>query len=160
MSDLWVPAAEQTRRNEAVRDHTARLLEQAEMTEQVRYFNRELKKIDPYVEVIKAPANASYPGLTPGFWHILRRPPVGHPTLIAHQTPDGGYRDLDSGIFQTLRDGDMWSDARQRDREKHIRQAKQAEERQAEREREERVEELAERVKARVNPSVLMPRSI
>ena len=136
------------------RAENARALQLVELTERVKKFNHELKKIDPYVEVFKAPENASHPGVRGGFWHILRRPPAGLPTFIVHETPDGQFRDLDSGIFQTLRDGDMWSAERQRDRAKFMRQAEQARERAEEQERAERVEELTDRMKAAWSPGV------
>src|SRR5437868_15246309 len=126
---LWLPQPEQSRQLEGQRAATAQALQVVEVSERMKHWNRELRKIDPYVEVFKAPPNARHPGVIPGFWHILRRPPVGHPTFIAHQTPEGEYRDLDSGIFQTLRDGDMWNSERQKDRDKHIRAAQKAEER-------------------------------
>lgn len=151
---LWVPPAEHARRAESQRVETARALQHVEATERVRYYNRELQKIDRYTEVFKALPNANYPGVKPGYWHILRRPPVGQPTFIVHETPDGGYRDLDAGIFQALRDGDMWNAERQRDRDKMIRAAQRAEERQSEREREARIDEVLDRAKAAWNPGV------
>lgn len=153
---LWLPPAEQARQLNSQQAEVAKALQHAELTERVGYYNRELRKIDRYVEVFKARDDARFPGLRPGFWHVLRRPPVGQPTFIVHETPDGEYRDLDSGIFQTLRNGDMWNSERQKDREKFRRHAKRAEERESEREREERLDELMDRAKAAWNPGVSM----
>jgi hypothetical protein len=145
---------------ESRRAHEARVLQAVELTNKTAYWNRELQKIDPYVEVVWARPQAHHPALKPGYWHILRRSPVGQPTLIAHEGENGEFRDLDSGIFQTLRDGDMWNSERQRDREKRVRAAEKAEERQAEREREARVEEITARLKSRNGTSVLIPRNL
>lgn len=125
-----------------------------EISETVKRVNHELRKIDPYCEVFKAPPNAKYPGVKPGHWHVLRRPPVGQPTFIVHEGPNGEFLDLDSSLFKRLRLGDMWSAERQRDREKAIRAAEKAQEREEERERQERVEEIMDRAKAAWNPGV------
>jgi hypothetical protein len=156
MSSLWIPPGEANRVMEQRRVDEARLLQNVEQTERFRFWNRELKQIDPYVEIIKAPENATYPGLKPGYYHILRRPPAGIPTLIAHEGPNGEFRDLDSGVFKTLRDGDMWNAERERDRKKRIREAEKAQERAEEREREDRIEEVMDRYNARFRPSVSM----
>ncbi len=153
---LWVPEREAARQAENARAEQARVLGAVELHHDVAFWNRELRRIDPYVQVVKAPANSQRADLKPGYFHILRIPPAQQPTIIAHETDDGGYRELDSGIFQTLRNADMWNSERQRDRQKRIREAEKAQARQEDREREERVEQIMDRAKSLWNPGVSM----
>lgn len=48
------------------------------------------------------------PGTVPGRWHVRRSGPV--PFYMPITTPDGGYREPDSGILQEVADRDMRRD--------------------------------------------------
>lgn len=122
----------------------------------MRHWNKELARIDRYVQVFRCKEDASHPALKPGYWVLIRQPPVGMPSVILHETPDGGYRELDSSILDTLRRGDMWNSERQRDRERMAKAAQKAQEREEERERQDRVQEITDRLKARSGTSVLV----
>lgn len=156
MADLWVPASEHNRRVEGQRQFVGQLLQQGELLQRVRHWNRELASIDRYVEVFKADDNARHPSLRPGFYHLVRRPPVGMPAIVCHEGPNGEFRDLDSSILQTLRNADMWNSERQRDAKKMAERAQKAQEREEEREREARVQEITDRLRSRSNASVLI----
>ncbi len=160
MTQLWIPPAAVAKHKATSQQFTAALMAEAEVVGRVRHFNREIQKIDPYIEIVKADDNARHPALRPGYYHLVRRPPVGMPAIVAHEGPNGEFRDLDSGILQTLRNSDMWNSERQRDRDKRIKAAQRAQERQEEREREERVDEIMDRFKSRSGTSVLLPRGI
>lgn len=157
---IWIPPAAAAKQREAAQQFTQQLISQADAVGRIQHFNKELKKIDPYVEVVKADDNATHPALKRGYWHIVRRPPVGMPAIVVHEGPDGEFRDLDSGILQTLRDGDMWSSERQRDRERMARKAEKAKEREEERERETRIDEIMDRLKVKASPGVRIPRAL
>jgi hypothetical protein len=51
----------------------------------------------------------THTGAKPNRWHVYRDngPPVG-PSYIPIETPDGGYREPDSGIIEELKQRDMW----------------------------------------------------
>lgn len=136
------------------------LLSQGEQLGRMRHWNQELRRIDPYLEVFRARDDARHPSLKPGYWYALRRPPVGLPSLVCHEGPNGEFRDLDSSILQTIREADMWSSERQRDAKKMAERAKKAQEREEEREREARVQEITERLKAKVSPGVFIGKGL
>jgi hypothetical protein len=48
-------------------------------------------------------------GMKPGFFHVRRQndPPAAN-TYIPIQTPEGGFREPDSGVLDELRHMDMW----------------------------------------------------
>lgn len=86
MPDLWTPDQANAERNSVVegrlRDHIAAGVR----------LERELKKLDPYLEVgfigDRAPA---YPGIIPGRWHVIRRNPEGLDLFLPIAGPDGEY---------------------------------------------------------------------
>jgi hypothetical protein len=119
-------------------------------------WNRELKQVDPYLELVFAPEAADAPGLVPGRYHLLRHNPGGPPSLIPLQGPEGEFREPDSSLFQLLRESDLWNDQAERARRKTAEALERAKERRRQREREQRVEELVGRAKARFEPSVLV----
>jgi hypothetical protein len=119
-------------------------------------WNRELKQIDPYLELVFAPESADAPGLVPGRYHLLRHNPGAVPSLIPLQGPEGEFREPDSSIFQLLRESDLWNDQAERARRKTQEKLDQARERRRQREHEQRVEEMVGRAKARFEPGVLV----
>lgn len=153
---LWIPPAAKTDASKLV----AQLEAESHAVGRIRHFNRAVKAIDPYCEIVKADETATHPALRPGYYHVLRRPPVGTPSIVVHEGPDGEFRELDSGILDTLRAGDMWNSERQRDREQMIRAAEKSKQREEEREREERLDEITDRLRARNNPGVLIGRDL
>lgn len=77
-------------------------------------FASALVEIDPRLELWKASDRMPEPihGAIPGYWHVVRRndPPVPD-TYMAITTNglgvDGGFREPDSGILESLRRNDM-----------------------------------------------------
>lgn len=123
----------------------------------LRTWNRDLKEIDPYLELVKAKPQVTAQGLRPGFWHVIRRNP-GAPTcrVLVVETPEGEYKEPDSSLFDELRKNDMWDDRTVRARERRSRLFEEAEVRREERERQERVDNMELHLKSIVNPGVSM----
>lgn len=153
---LYLPeraAREVHQNNEAYRHQ---ILEMVHRKTTMDGFNRDLKQIDPYLELIWAPGNANAVGLTPNRYHILRHVPGGPPSLWPIETDDGGYREPDSGVFEMLRRNDMWSSEASYDRKKRKEALQAAEDRHKVLEREALAEEVEERWKAATRTQVLM----
>lgn len=123
-------------------------------------WNRKLKSIDADLQLVKAHDHATAPGLKPGYWHVIRTASGVPPTVIVHEGPNGEYRDPDSGLLENLKRGDMWNDSNRRERERRIKLAKDAEDRQKINERQQIQDELRERVKAIQSPGVLIKRDL
>lgn len=131
-----------------------------EITEKLKYWNRELKKIDPYLELVKAQNNTRHPALKPGYYHIFHHRPGGIPNVIVHQGDQGEFREPDSGLLEMLKRGDTWSDRSMKERKRLQKQAERAQRRQEERESNDRLDEITERLKSRNGTSVLVPRGV
>lgn len=155
---LWLPPSERQRRIDRRAEYATSLLVGLAAKERFDDWNRELKQISPYLELVKAHSQARHPALRPGFWHVLYRPPAGVPTILVHEGPDGEYREPDSGLLEMLRRSDLWSDRSIRERERIDRMLEQSRQRRIEREREERIDEVRQRAKAAVNPGVSFTR--
>lgn len=136
--------------------HEAALAEQTEQSETMARFNAELETIDPYLRLIKASEKATTPGLKPGYFHILRIPPGGPPSVQPVEGAMGEYREPDAGLFQELKETDLWNSEVKWEREKMIRAAERARRRQRDRERADRVEEVLDAYKAKHEPGVSM----
>lgn len=88
--------------------------ERAEMVD--RHFNaakalyKALVALDPRLDVVfftdRAEAGG---GIVPGRWHVCRKnDPPAPDSYIAITTPDGGYREPDSGVLRELQRRDLW----------------------------------------------------
>lgn len=120
-------------------------------------FNRDLKAIDPYLQLVKAhdTIEAGTP-LKPAYWHIIRHNPGAPPSVMVIEGPDGEYVEPTSRIFDLLKAGDLQNPAttrRLRERNQAIEDAKQ---RREAREREDRNTEAIERYKAATRTQVSM----
>ncbi len=123
----------------------------------LRWFDRQLKDVDPALELVRAKEVVTEPGMTPGFWHVKRNNGPGViDSYVPITNPDGSFAEPSSGWLERFRADDAWTnggwdamvkrwDRRQRDLDA-----------QKERERQDRVQEIAERVKAIGNPGVSM----
>jgi hypothetical protein len=153
---IWTPPNVSRELREESRRHEADLLRHAEVKGKLDYWNEEAYKVDPHVEIIKAKENAHQPGLRPGYYHFLIRKPGAPASVIPIEYPNGSFRDLDSGIFELLKESDVWSSEhayRRKERERALERAK-------ERDTEERRAELAERITHALSTSIQVPRSI
>ena len=120
-------------------------------------FNRDLKKIDPDLELVFFPPGVE--GLVdviPGRYHVIRKIPLAPPTIIPVVGPNGEFVEPDSGLFDYLRRIDLWNGRAKHDRERAMVEAERAAERRREREREERLEEIRERWAAATQTRISM----
>lgn len=161
MTDLWLPGGEvdQRHRADAERDRLTDH-EVARQLETVRRFNRELRRLDEYLELVwvtrpRDPAVRPLPGMIWERWHVRRRNPDAPDTYLALTAPDGSYVEPSSRVFSMLAEHDLWrGDVQRRDRERRAREAADRE-RARDAAREERLEEFQLRYKAAVSPGVL-----
>lgn len=142
------------------RQNTAELMRHLDLKGQIDHWNRLLREIDPDLQLVKAMESTTFPGLKPGYFHVLRTPKDAPPTLIAYETEDGEFLEPDSGLLERLRKGDMWSDRVQAAARERDRKLQRAAEREREREREERVDEVMDRLWHKQNLSVRIPRRV
>ena len=127
-------------------------------------FDRDLRDIDPYLELLKAKDSTTVVGLKAGYWHLVRRQP-GHPAYIKplewESGPDKGKpRDPGSWIFEAAMLDDLWNDRARKAHKKRLAAAERARERRRERESQDRIDEIGERIRSRNRTQILVRRSI
>lgn len=120
-------------------------------------FNTELARIDERLRLIFCGENfPALPGVVPGRWHVVRLAdrPGDVPSFKAIVGPDGGFMEPHSGIFEQLREMDLWrGDVVDRLKKQRAGEAA-TRQRRAEAQRAEAREEAALRIKALTNPSI------
>lgn len=148
MSSLILPASyEYNREREAM----------AERHGALAWFDRQLKDIDPLLDLVKATDNASAPGMRPGFWHVRRRNPApAIDSYIAVTDPEGEFCEPSSGWLEQFRRDDAWNNGGWDAMAKRWADREAAREKDKERARVARVEEIAGRMKAIDSPGVSM----
>lgn len=121
----------------------------------MRYWNEKLQALDPYLQLTKISENSETPGLTAGYWMVLRmKPGIPAVPIETLQFPDGSYREPGSWMITKIESYDLGDDRVVSER-KRI-EAQQAKDAQYEKlqTRGEIVDEVATIYKARNNPSV------
>jgi hypothetical protein len=163
---MWLPAnaRDELAQGRVAADVQAQRLVDHELQRQldtVKRFNRDLRDIDPYLELvwIRRPRDWTHEGAPFGIvwnrWHVARHNPAAGDSYLPHVTADGGYREPDSGIFEMLRRSDLWrSDVQAKQRKRQARAA-EARQRANDEMRAECREEAAMRLKALESPGVL-----
>lgn len=133
-----------------------RILEaKAARTHALEHIDRELKRLDPYLSLVRAHPLSDDPGLKPGYWHVRRQNPIGLDTYMVIEDENGDYMEPHGRIVDNLRRADLSNPevfkrlTSAQDREQAATDARKLEQ------REEAREELAQRVKAYSSPSVL-----
>lgn len=158
MTKLFLPPAVTRELQEERIAHYARVAVLTHHADVMDDFNRELKAIDPYLELVKAKETieAGTP-LKPGYWHVIRHNPGAPPSIMTIEGPDGEYVEPDSGVFRQLREWcDLQNPAVGHRRRQRAQDIKQAEERRLAREREEADEEAMQRYLAGTRTQVSM----
>ena len=122
----------------------------------LKHFDAELRRIDPYLSLVKASENADRPGLIPGMWHVKRDNPTAMPTFIPLRTPDGKYAEPSMYHLEMVKKLDMQRPGALEEFVKRQEQAVAEAERQRANAADERREEMAERIEAIERPSVSM----
>lgn len=123
-------------------------------------WNKRLREIDPYLQLVKARENTTLPGLKPAYYHVIRHNPGAPPSILVVEGPNGEFREPDSGLLEQLRRDDLWSDRSIAERERRERERERAEQHAKEHERSERVDEIHDRLKAKASPGVRVPKKI
>lgn len=122
----------------------------------LRYFDRELRALDPHLSLVRARENATEPGLVPGFWHIKRDNPTTLPTFYPLRDEKGGFAEPSYSHLEMMRRNDLQKPGAFEDFVKRQEAGVRAEEKKRELQAEERREEMAERIAHLNNPSVSM----
>jgi hypothetical protein len=127
-------------------------------------FNKELRRIDDYLQLVwcpdPAPIDAIAAGAKPGRFHVARHNPGAPVSLIPIETPDGEFRQPDSSVFEDLRRADLWSSSNAQERRRVRRELDLARERREVHEREERAAMALEMWKAVSRTQVSMNSSV
>lgn len=144
-----------------LRAERAHEIEQAHRTGVCAEFTRELKRIDPGLELVWWPLTADAPGFVPGRYHVVWHHPGDGLGSVEPVTDEvGGYREPDSSLFDLVRRSDMWNDQLKRDRDRVRQAALRAKEKREAEEREEINQEVAERWAAATRTQVSMNRDV
>lgn len=142
-----------------IRAERAHEIEQAIRTGICAEFTRELKRIDPGLELVWWPPTAEAPGFIPGRYHVVWHHPgngLGSVEPLVDQA--GGYREPDSSLFDLVRSSDMWNDRVARDKKRIREQALKAKEKRERDELEQIEQEANERWLAATRAQVSMNR--
>lgn len=140
------------------REATAEMMQMVYLKGVMDDFNKELKQIDPYLELALASEKvlAGNP-LKPGYWHIIRHNPGAPPSVMTIEGPNGEYVEPTSEVFRMLKeDNDMWNPASMHRKRKREEELERAKERRKERERRDRQQEIQERWDAATRTQVSM----
>lgn len=150
---IWLPPKlSRELEQENARDNAETL----SMFEICKQWDRELKAVDPLLELGRAseaadPAN----GLKPGYWHILRHNPGAPVTAEPLEWRDGTPRDPGGWMFDMLLASDMWNERAMRERREVKRKLVDARERDRRRLAQERAEEMDARIASVERESIL-----
>lgn len=137
--------------------HAAEVEMMVALRDELDSYNKELKQIDPDLELVWAPENVTAPGLSPGRFHVLRRnPPPAPPLLIPLEHEDGSFREPGSWMYDMLRKADLWNDRAQADRKRVQEEITRQRAKRKQEEREETAWEIDSRLKSVNDTSVWM----
>ena len=157
MSTLWLPPSEHQRVLDQRARYAVEMAHGMARATNAKEIDRDLKRIDPYLELVQAHETANHPQLTPGYYHVIRHNPGTAPTVVlAVKGPAGEFREPDSQVFEELAKIDAWSDRSRKEQERRRADAERTARSRKKREREERVDEVWHRIKSAHTPSVSM----
>ncbi len=150
---MWLPPKlSRELEQENARDNAETLA----MFETCQGWDRELKAVDPLLELARAMPNADPAnGLKPGFWHILRHNPGAPITAEPLEWPDGRPREPGGWMLDMLAQSDLWNERALRDRREVKQRLADAKQRDQQREAEARADELNERLESTQRESIL-----
>ena len=153
MSGIILPewVAQNERKRRALEDASSGLA-------QTRYWNPLLREIDPCLQLVWVGRSEPEDGVVPYRWHLLRTSEQGLQTYLAITTVGlgipGEFREMGSDVLDSLRGGDLWNAQVRRARNEAQRRRELSEERARENRKEARIDDLAQNIKAQVNPGV------
>ena len=158
MKKFWVPPTVSRELQQSTAEYRGEVHSLARQAGIVSSFNRELREIDPHLQMVWFDDGVELEGVMPGRYHLLRDAPGVPPTLEPLCGPNGEFMEPNSGLFNWLRESDMWNAEARRDQERRREEARRSAERVRAREREEIREELMDRYNAHFRTSVSMNR--
>lgn len=157
-SDLWLPYQERKGVRDFREQVNAETMEQVdvELRNQVihvRQLVEHLREFDPYLDIGYVGA-CDHPQLVPHRWHLIRRNPDAHTTALPITGPSGEYVEPGSEVYDLVQRMDMQNGRVRSDMERRRIEEQKEKERAQERKRNELREEIAERLKAKLEPGV------
>jgi hypothetical protein len=152
---IWLPPKVSAELRAETEAHRNEILNAKRLHSILEHWNRELKTIDPYLEMAWF-EDCHVLGVIPWRFHILRHNPGAPPSLIPIEGPDGGYVEPASQVYDILRAQDLWNAEANHDRKKRQQRLEDAKERQKAREELERLDEIRERLAAATRTQVSM----
>lgn len=135
--------------------------ERARLTERhdaLRWFDAQLRELDPNLSLVKASESAVDRDLTPGYWHIRRSNPIGLDTYMRVTGPNGEFMEPHSGVLDRLRQADLQRSGGWEELLAKVEREENESRRRQDAVRAEIREEFLERYKAKANPSVSFSR--
>lgn len=154
---MWLPPRVSAQLESERAAHYARVERLTDTLDTMEHFNRALREIDPYLQLVRAKLviEAGTP-LKPGYWHLVRHNPGAPPSITTIEGPDGEYVEPNSSIFEMLRKQDLQNPRAVRERRRFDEAARVAAEREEARERERVNAEVMERYLAGTRTQVSM----
>lgn len=156
MSQLWTPPHVRRDLMDSTNEHVAALRDAALRDATCDFWDRELKKLDSALYMVKAHDDAEVPGLKPGFWHVIRDCSPAPPAILPIVGDDGEYVEPTSRLLDVLRAGDLQSRRAMEDRAKIDEARARSREREEQSAHEDRVTEMIDRVKSLTQTRVSM----
>lgn len=160
MSLLWTPQSAAVRESRAQADAERQAFAEymRGLLPETRRMNKELRRIDPYLELVfvgdRAPDDD--PAVVPGRWHVVRHNPGAPDTWMAVVGENNAYAEPTSRIFDKLAEENMWNASHlERKRKREARRAAERE-RDKERLRASSAEEFNEHLAAATRTQVSM----
>lgn len=158
MSRLFLPPGVSRELQQERLAHHARVVALTHYSDVMDDFNRDLKAIDPYLQLVKAKETIEVgTPLKPGYWHIIRHNPGAPPSVMTIEGLDGEYVEPSSGVFRQLLEWcDLQNPAVGHRRRERAEAARDAERKRLAREREEADDEAMQRLLAATRTQVSM----
>ena len=138
--------------------HQAEVELMVALRDELEGFNKELKQIDPDLELVWVPETATNPALSPGRYHIMRRnAPPTPPLLLPLEHEDGSFKEPGSWVYDWLRKQDLWNDRAQADKRKAEQELERQRDKRRQAEREETAWEIDARLRSLDSTQILVP---
>lgn len=74
----------------------------------LRWFEEQLKELDPHLTLVKASEAGGAAHMRPGYWHVkMTDPETGWQHYMVIEGPDGQFMEPHSGVIDKLREHDL-----------------------------------------------------
>lgn len=139
-------------------EHRAELLAAARRDATLDVLERELRKLDDKLMLVKAADDATVPGLKPGYYHVVRDCSPAPPAILPIVGDEGEFVEPTFKLLDVLRAGDLQNERAMAARRRQDEESARRRARDRQRGHEERVEEMTDRWRAVNKTSVSMNR--